>query len=259
MKRILYTGARSGIAINTINKIINEDYFLYLTVHTDKQLEYLQNKYKNNKNIECFKLDITDKKDREKIKNLDIDILINNAAIGEGGSLAEIDMDRVRNNFETNVFSSFEIVQIVLKKMIKKDNGKIIIMSSLASVIPLNFLGAYCGTKASISHMARILKKELKLITSKIKVVLIEPGMYHTGFNQVMLDNKYNNNINSYFNSQIKQIRKKENFIFSLLEKKNYDSISNKIVCAIKSEHPKFMYRAPFFQGIGAKIYNIFR
>ena len=48
MKRILYTGARSGIAINTINKIINEDYYLYLTVHTDKQLEYLQNKYKNN-------------------------------------------------------------------------------------------------------------------------------------------------------------------------------------------------------------------
>ena len=259
MKRILYTGARSGIAINTINKIINEDYYLYLTVHTDKQLEYLQNKYRDNKNIECFKLDITDKKDREKIKNLDIDILINNAAIGEGGSLAEIDMDRVRNNFETNVFSSFEIVQIVLKKMIKKDNGKIIIMSSLASVIPLNFLGAYCGTKASISHMARILKNELKLITSKIKVVLIEPGMYHTGFNQVMLDNKYNNNINSYFNSQIKQIRKKENFIFSLLEKKNYDSISNKIACAIKSEHPKFIYRAPFFQGIGAKIYNIFR
>ena len=42
MKRILYTGARSGIAINTINKIINEDYFLYLTVHTDKQLEYLE-------------------------------------------------------------------------------------------------------------------------------------------------------------------------------------------------------------------------
>ena len=125
MKRILYTGARSGIAINTINKIINEDYYLYLTVHTDKQLEYLQNKYRDNKNIECFKLDITDKKDREKIKNLDIDILINNAAIGEGGSLAEIDMDRVRNNFETNVFSSFEIVQIVLKKMIKKDNGKI--------------------------------------------------------------------------------------------------------------------------------------
>ena len=68
-----------------------------------------------------------------------------------------------------------------------------------------------------------------------------------------------NNNINSYFNSQIKQIRKKENFIFSLLEKKNYDSISNKIVCAIKSEHPKFIYRAPFFQGIGTKIYNVFK
>lgn len=258
MKKILYTGARSGIAINTINKIMNDNYYIYLTVHTDKQLEYIKEKYKNNKNIECFKLDITDKKDKEKLKKLDIDILINNAAIGEGGSLAEIDMDRVRDNFEVNVFSSFEIVQIVLKKMIEKDSGKIIIMSSLASIIPLNFLGSYCGSKASISHMTRILNNEIKLISKNIKIVLIEPGMYHTGFNQVMLDNKYNN-IDSYFNEQIKLIRKKENLIFSLLEKKKYDSIGNKIVKAIKCNNPKFIYRAPFFQSLGTKIYSMFK
>lgn len=258
MKKILYTGARSGIAINTINKIMNDNYYIYLTVHTDKQLEYIKEKYKNNKNIECFKLDITDKEDKEKLKKLDIDILINNAAIGEGGSLAEIDMDRVRDNFEVNVFSFFEIVQIVLKKMIEKDSGKIIIMSSLASIIPLNFLGSYCGSKASISHMTRILNNEIKLISKNIKIVLIEPGMYHTGFNQVMLDNKYNN-IDSYFNEQIKLIRKKENLIFSLLEKKKYDSIGNKIVKAIKCNNPKFIYRAPFFQSLGTKIYSMFK
>lgn len=258
LKKILYTGARSGIAINTINKIMNDDYYIYLTVHTDKQLEYIKEKYKDKNNIECFKLDITNKKDREKLEKLDIDILINNAAIGEGGSLTEINMDRVRDNFEVNVFSSFEIVQIVLKRMIEKDRGKIIIMSSLASIIPLNFLGSYCGTKASISHMTRILKNEIKLISKNIKIVLIEPGMYHTGFNQVMIDNKYNN-IDSYFDNQIKEIRKKENLLFNILEKKNYNSISNKIIKAIKCNNPKFIYRAPLLQGLGAKIYNMFK
>ena len=73
----------------------------------------MKEKYKNLKNVECFKLDVTDATDREKIKNLDIDILVNNAAVGEGGSLVEINIDRVRKTFETNVFSTFEIIQMV--------------------------------------------------------------------------------------------------------------------------------------------------
>lgn len=260
MKKILYTGSRSGISYYVVSKLKSMDYYLYLGVHTDLEQKYLKQKYKDYKNIEVFKLDITNAKDKEKIKNLDIDILINNAAIGEGGSLTEMDMDRVRNNFETNVFSSFEIVQIVFKNMMKKNSGKIIIMSSLASIIPLNFLGSYCGTKASISQMTRVLKNEVKLLTNNIKIVLIEPGMYYTGFNQVMLDNKYKEMIlDSYFKSQIEIIRKKENILFNLLEKNSYASIGNKIIKAIKCDNPKFVYRAPLLQSIGAKIYSIFK
>lgn len=260
MKKVLYTGARSGISEFVINKLIKKNYFIYITVHTSIEEEVLKEKYKHIKTVECFKLDITDKKDREKLSKLDIDILINNAAIGQGGSLSEIDMNRVRENFEVNVFSSFEIVQIVLKDMLKKKKGKIIIMSSLASIIPLNFLGSYCGTKASISHMTRILKNEMKLINKNIKIVLIEPGMYHTGFNQVMLENKYKYmNIDSYFKSQIEKIRKKENLIFTLLEKRSLSSIGNKIVKAIDSNNHRFIYRAPFLQSLGVKIYSIFK
>ena len=260
MKKILYTGARSGISNYVINKLIKKDYYIYLTVHTEMQEKVMKEKYKNFKNVECFKLDITDKRDREKIKNLDIDILVNNAAVGEGGSLIEINMDRVRKNFETNVFSSFEIVQIALKNMIRKKSGKIIVMSSLSSIIPLNFLGAYCGTKASLSHMTRILKNEVKKLNKNIKIVLIEPGMYYTGFNQVMLENKYKYmDIDSYFKKQIEIIRKKENFIFSLLEKEKMNSVGNKILKAIYSDNPKFIYRAPLLQNIGARIYNVFK
>ena len=236
------------------------DYYLYLGVHTTLEEKYLKGKYKDFKNIDVFKLDITNIKDKEKIKKLDIDILINNAAIGEGGSLTEIDMDRVRNNFETNVFSSFEIVQIVLKNMIKKGSGKIIIMSSLASIIPLKFLGSYCGSKASISQMTRVLRKEVKMLNSNIQIVLIEPGIYHTGFNEIMLENKYKYmDIDSYFKKQIEQIRKKENILFSLLSKNDFSSVGDKIIKAVISDHSRFVYRAPFLQSIGAKLYNIFK
>ena len=82
-------------------------------------------------------------------------------------------MDKVRENFEVNVFSNFEIVQIVIKNMIKKDSGKIIMISSLAGILPLKFLGSYCATKSSIIMLTQVLKKEIKLISKNIKISLI--------------------------------------------------------------------------------------
>ena len=108
MKTILFTGARSGIISKVIDNIIDLNYYIYITVHTDSELISVQKKYVDKKNISCFKLDITDKNDFEKLKNLKIDVLVSNAAYGESGSMVEINMDKVRNNFETNVFSNFE-------------------------------------------------------------------------------------------------------------------------------------------------------
>lgn len=259
MKTILVTGARSGIINQVIDKIIDR-YNIFLSVENNKQLEMVKKKYKNHTNVTCLKLDVTNKKDREIIENLDIDIFISNAAIGEGGSILEIPFNKVRKNYEVNVFSNFELVQLILKQMILKNKGKVIIMSSLASIIPINFLGSYCSTKASISMLATTLKNELKLINNHIKIKLIEPGLYHTGFNQVMLENKYKwMDINSYFKNQIKNIRKKENIIFNLLEKRNLSSIVNKIIKAIDSDNNKFKYSAPFYQYLFAKLYAFFR
>ena len=258
MKTILYTGARSGISSFVINRLLSKDYLIYITVHTKSEEKYIKEKYKNTRNIKCCKIDITDDNDLKKIKLLDVDILVANAAVGEGGSLLEIDIDRIRNNFEVNVFSTIKLIQIVLKTMIEKGSGKIVVISSLASTIPIPFLGAYAGSKASLSHMIKILRKEVKLLNKNINIVLVEPGMYHTGFNQVMLDNKYKYmNIESYFNNQINQIRKKENLFFRLLEQYDFSSISNKIYKAITCKYPKKIYRAPFFQSIGAKLYKI--
>ena len=259
VKKILFTGARSGIAHTTIKELLNKDYLIYLTVHTDKQLEIVKNTYRNYKKVICLKVDITNPEDLIKLEKLDIDILVCNASIGEGGSIIEIPMEKVRNNFEVNVFSNFELVQKVFHKMMKKNNGKIIMISSLIRLVPFNFLGVYGATKSSISHLAYCLKNELKLLNTNIKIILVEPGPYYTGFNQVMLDNKYTwMNKESYFKNYIELIKRRENKIFHIIERKKLKSVVKTMIRAIESKNPKFLYQVPKSYGMMAKIYNFF-
>lgn len=255
---ILYTGARSGIAYSVIKKFKNDKkYFLYLGVHTDNELKRVKKLYNDYNNVKCLKLDITNKEDLKQIEKLDIDILVSNAAIGYGGSICDIEIDKMKENFEVNVFSNVNLIQIVLKKMIKKNKGKIIIMSSLAGLIPISFLGSYCATKASLIKIGECLKKEIKMLNKNIDIVLIEPGLYKTGFNKYMFDNKDTLLEQGYFNEIINYIKLKDNLIL-LFEKKSLNSISNKIYKSIIDTKPKFIYRAPFLQVFFAKLYMLF-
>lgn len=257
MKTILYTGARSGIAKSVIDKLIgNVNYKIYLTVETDAQLKEIAKIYKDIDNVKYFKLDVTSEKDIKTLEKIDIDVLVSNAAVGYGGSVAEMDVNRIKENFDINVFQNIKIIQIVLKQMLKRKKGKIIMMASLAGIIPIPFLGSYCATKASLIKLTECLRLELKYLDNNIDIILIEPGLYHTGFNQVMLENKYNESDKSYFKEELSLIRRNEN-ILTLLEKQSLNSISNKIYKAIVSDTPKFVYRAPISQVIVAKIYQI--
>ena len=257
MKKVLITGARSGIISKVIDNIIN-DYELYLTVHTDSQVRAMNDKYKNYKNVTCMKLDITNEYDYRKIENIDIDIYIANAAIAESGSMIEMPVDRIRDNFETNVFSNFKVLQRVLQKMIKKGRGKVIIMGSLAGKIPMPFLGAYSGSKASLIKMTEALRFELLLLDSDIKVSLILPGLYDTGFNKLAMDKKYDfMDVNSFFEYQLDFIHSYDKFVL-FFEQRALTSIVNKICQAIYSDNPKFIYSAPFSQNMFTKIISLF-
>ena len=257
MKKVLITGARSGIISKVIDNIIN-DYELYLTVHTDSQVRAMKDKYKNYKNVTCMKLDITNEYDYRKIENIDIDIYIANAAIAESGSMIEMPVDRIRDNFETNVFSNFKVLQRVLQKMIKKGRGKVIIMGSLAGKIPMPFLGAYSGSKASLIKMTEALKFELLLLDADIKVSLILPGLYDTGFNKLAMDKKYDfMDLDSFFEYQLDFIRAYDKFVL-FFEQRSLSSIVNKICQAVSSDNPKFIYTAPFSQSLVARIVSLF-
>lgn len=254
MKKILITGAYSGIMRELIKKIKSK-YFIYVTVHTENELKNIKEYYKMEKNIECLKLDIKNDLDIEKINKLDIDVFISNAAVGYGGSIINMDINKIKENYEVNVFRNFYLIQKILEKMNQKNKGKIIIMASLAGIIPIPFLGSYSSTKASIIKLSECLNKELKILNSNVKIALIEPGMYKTGFNKYMFDNKYDSNFDNLFKEELELIRLRENLLMFFLEKNNLKSIVNKIEKAI--ENDKFLYRTPLLQSVATKIYNI--
>lgn len=256
LKKILITGSRSGIAKSVIDSIIDKDVYIYATTRTENQAISLKAIYSNYTNIECFKMDVTNKEDISKIDNLDFDVLFCNAAISNGGSLVEIDIDRVVENYEVNIFSNILLIQKFVKKNLGK-KSRIIIMSSLAGIVPIKFIGAYSSTKASLIKLAEILRKEVRLINNDLKVCLIEPGFYTTGFNEYMFLNKFDNN-SSYFSDEIEYIKRSESLMLSILSKKRINSIVNKIDHAIMDSNPRFIYRAPFIQVVGAKLYSLF-
>lgn len=255
--KILITGAYQGIAYLTALTLAERGHVVYLTCHTLKQVKALKEKLGKPKNITIMKIDITKEEDQKKVLDLNIDCLYNHAWIALGGSIIEADMDEVRTNFEVNVFSSFRLLQLVLRQMIDKDKGRIVVMSSLASTLSIPFAGVYSATKSSITSIISALQKEMFLMGTNVKVSLIEPGLYHTGFNQKFLANKYDDG--NYFKDIKKELKTFEKFMFKMLENKSLDSIVVQIVRAIEDKYPKKVYRAPFIQSKLVKIYSMFK
>lgn len=260
MKKVLITGCGSGLGCEAAIALAKRGHYVYATTHTEMQanrLNALNKRY--SLPLESFKLDILCREDRLKTTNINIDVLINNAAIGDSGSVAEVDINKYRDTFETNVFSPIELTQLVLKQMISIKKGRIIFLSSLAGRFPIPFLSPYCATKFALEAIVQSLNEELKELKDvNIPVILIEPGSYATGFNQRNIAKQFNwMKINSYFEPYIKHLEKKQYNYFKLSESTNIDSIITEYIKAVEDKHPKKRYIAPASQGTFIKIRNI--
>ena len=192
-KAVVITGAGSGLGREAAIELAKRGHSVIATTMYEKQAQEI-NTLANDRRIDLksFKLDINLENDRNKLKELDFDVLINNAAIGDSGSIADISVDRIENVFETNVFSNIKITQVALKNMIENKRGRVIFLSSLAGRISIPFLGPYCASKFAIEGFASSLRKEMKKLDDvNIQIGIIEPGAYATGFNKENNEKKY--------------------------------------------------------------------
>lgn len=248
---ILITGAASGIGYDVGIKLANLGYHVFLTTEDDKQLELLRERVKSIDNIGTFRLNLTNKDDIKQLEDFDIDILISNAAIDQGGSILDIQMDKIRECYDVNLFYNIDIIKQTINNMAKKKKGKIIVISSMLANISLPFFGIYASSKAALSSLSISLKKELKLINKNIKIKIVEPGIYKTGFNRFMIDNSKTEKY-YLFNKSVYELEKE---ILNFAGKEKLDSISRKIIEAVKDDSNKTIYRAPLSHNLLIKLY----
>jgi len=259
-KNILITGAGSGIGLDTAWALAARGHQVIATTFDEPQAASLRAQAASRGvALRVFKLDITSAADRQQIEALELDVLINNAGVGESGSLAEVDMDRVRQVFEVNLFATLALTQVALRGMIARRRGTVLFVSSIAGRVPMPFLMPYAMTKFALSAAGAGLRAELRQLRCNVHVALIEPGAIHTGFNQAMTERKYTwMGPHSYFAGQAERMKAEEARTFACLEAKSTRSIVAQMVKAAEAGKPRLRYVAPWIQGFGVRLARIF-
>jgi short-subunit dehydrogenase len=255
-KTILITGAGSGIGRDAAFALAARGHRVHATTFSEEQATALRAECETRRQpLDVFKLDITSPADREKVLPLALDVLINNAGIGESGSLAEVDVNRIRRVFEVNVFATIELTQLALRGMIGRKSGTVLFVSSIAGRLPVPFLMPYGMSKFALSAGGAALRVEMDQLRCNVQIALIEPGAIHTGFNQAMTGTKYEwMGEKSYFSAQAARMKVKETRLFGMLEAKDTRSIVARIVKAAEARRPKVRYVAPWIQGVMVRL-----
>lgn len=181
-KRILVTGAATGFGRGTAIALAKRGHTVIAGVQIAPQVtELMKVAADAGVHLKIQVLDITDEGDRQAAYANEVDVLINNAGVMQTGPAAEIPIENVRLNFETNVFGTLAITQGFARQMVKRGSGKIIMVTSMAGLVTVPFASVYCATKHALEALAEGLKTELA--GTGVEVCTANPGVYGTGFN----------------------------------------------------------------------------
>ena len=191
-KTILITGAGSGFGEGAAIGMAQNGHNVIATVQISPQVTPLRQKAKDLglTNMRVEKLDLLDPYDVAQAHTWEIDVLFNNAGMGECGPISEIPIDLVRRNFEINVFAPIVLTQGFIRKWVEaKKPGKIVFTSSMGGLFTPPGYAVYVSTKHALEAVAEAMQQELKPFG--IKVQTINPGAYLTGYNETMADTPF--------------------------------------------------------------------
>jgi len=245
--KILITGCKGGIGLDAARCLAARGHSIYATVHNEASIESVKAAFgESAAKVTVEKLDVTDAADREKAGRWDIDVLINNAAIGDSGPLAEIDLERIKRVLDVNIFGALELTRKYIPRMAERKSGRIIFVGSMAGLMPTPFLAPYGMSKFALESVAFSLRTELKPFG--IDVIMVNPGGYNTDFNQKNIGKKYEWIDGSVLYKDHMDVIKKAEDMIIRSELKDTASIARQIVRAVEDKRPRRRYVAPLWQ-----------
>lgn len=188
----LITGASAGIGREFARQLASRARSMVLVARRDERLIELAHELQRScpdLGIHIRKVDLADPGqlhdflrwlDRE---NRDVDLLINNAGLGDSGPFAKSDPVRNEEMTLVNVTALTSLTRHLLPKMVAQRRGGILNVSSSAGFLPIPGSAVYAATKAYVTSFSEALRAELR--GTGVSVCAVCPGPVVTEFQQV--------------------------------------------------------------------------
>ena len=182
MKTVLITGAGTGFGHEVAMRMAKKGFNVIAAVEIYAQVQTLKRQAAaRGVSLQVEKLDVTDDGDRRKALTWNVESLVNNAGVLEGGSVVDIPALNIRREFEVNVVWPLLLTQGIAKQMVKRAKGRIVWVSSREGLNVNPFTGIYSASKHAVEAIAQTMSLELQEFG--IEVATINPGPFLTGFN----------------------------------------------------------------------------
>jgi short-subunit dehydrogenase len=201
-KVCLITGAASGLGYEFSKLAIDDGFELILI---DINTEKLCAVKKELENISDQKVTIISKdlckqnvanEIFEKIKNDQIDMLINNAGFGLFGKFHETDWELEERMMYLHMMTCTHLTKLVLQKMIRNNKGKILNIASLAAFQPGPFMSIYYASKSFLLSFSEAIANEVK--NTGVSITVLCPGPTKTNFQSTVNNTSSKNKLSLY-------------------------------------------------------------
>ncbi|WP_443947535.1 oxidoreductase [Pedobacter sp. AW1-32] len=180
----LVTGASKGLGLSLVNQLLNAGQKVAATSRSINDLIDAVNT--NSSNFLPLAVNLTDEGSVQQAvadavqKFGRIDVAINNAGYGIGGSIEELSDSETRESFDVNVFGTINIIRQVMPFMRKQKSGNIINISSIAGIAGATGWAVYAAAKSAVIALSEVLAEDVKAFG--IKVTVVAPGAFRTSF-----------------------------------------------------------------------------
>jgi NAD(P)-dependent dehydrogenase (short-subunit alcohol dehydrogenase family) len=178
---ILVTGCSSGIGHALASRLGRSGHLVFATARRPASIADLERD-----GCRLLALDVTDEESMvAAVRAVEDEFgavwgLVNNAGYGEYGTVEEVPMDRIRRQFETNVFGLSRMCQLVLPAMREANRGRIVNVGSMGGRLTFPASGYYHASKYAVEAITDALRYEVRPFG--VAVSLVEPGPVTSGF-----------------------------------------------------------------------------
>lgn len=188
MNTTLITGASSGIGAAFARKLAARGRNVLLVARSEDKLIALCNELGRLTSIRAQYVAIDLQQpdapsqlfEETRKRELEVDMLINNAGFGSMGDFAKLDLQRELDMIQLNVRALVELTQMFLLPMRQRNRGTIINVASTAAFQPVPYMSTYAATKAFVLSFSEALWDENRM--HGIHVMALCPGVTETNF-----------------------------------------------------------------------------